>query len=272
MKSTIIAGKAVLIEAVALIEPERSAMRDHFRRHDVTAAQAAIVEAYARLDKGIHDSIDRSGIVPACREGCAWCCRGVKINVSAPEALAIAERLKSTKSELMPAVHAAAERRRNMNTDQYFMAGDPCPFLGSSNECTIYDVRPMACRRHCCLDASECERAVKNPKLKLPVSQHAPANAVGAVSGFALSAALEDANLDFRMFELASAVSVALRDDAAKRWASGELIFELAIRPVDAEDRRIAEEDLERHSPDSGNPNRSVWKSHSKKGRSGGRQ
>jgi len=266
MSSTIIAGKTVPIEAVALLEPERSAMRDHFCRHDVTPAHLAIVEAYARLDEKIQDSINRSGLLPACRAGCAWCCHGVKINVSAPEALVIAERLKSAKNELVPAVQAAAERRRHMNTDQYFVSGEPCPFLGASNECTIYDVRPMACRRHCCLDASECERAVKNPKLKLPVSQHAPANAVGAISGFALAAALEDTNLDFRTFELASAVSVALRDDAAKRWAAGDRIFDLAIRPVDAEDRKIAEADLARYSPNSGSP-KPVWKSHGKKKR-----
>jgi Fe-S-cluster containining protein len=267
VKPTIIAGKAVPIEAVALLEPERRAISAHFHRHDVTASQVAIVEAYARLDEKIQDSINRSGLLPACHEGCAWCCHGVKINVTAPEALVIAERLKSMKNELLPAVQVAADRRCNMNTDQYFMSGEPCPFLGASNECTIYDVRPMACRRHCCLDASECERAVKNPKLKLPVSQHAPANAVGAISGFALAAALEDAKLDFRTFELASAVSVALREDAAKLWFAGERIFDLAIRPVDAEDRRIAEADLARYSPDSGTPNRALWKSHSKKKR-----
>jgi len=49
-------------------------------------------------------------------------------------------------------------------------------------------------------------------------------------------------------------VSVALRDDAAKRWVAGERVFDLAIRPVDAEDRRIAEADLEKYSLDSGWP------------------
>ncbi len=154
-----------------------------------------------------------------------------------------------------------------MNTDQLFISGDPCPFLGPSNDCRIYDVRPMACRRHCCLDSSECERAVKNPKLKLPVSQHAAVNAVGALAGFALAAAMNDIRLDYRTFELAGAVSVAMRADAAERWVAGERIFDGAVRPVDRDDKEIARADLKKYSLNSGRSEGTRWKSHSKKKR-----
>ena len=208
-------------------------------------AHLAIIDAYARLDRKIQTSIDGSGLVPASHQGCAWCCHGVKVNVTALEALAIADRLRSEHEELRAAVQAAAKRRRTMNTDQFFISGDPCPFLGPSNDCKIYDVRPMACRRHCCLDSSECERAVKNPELKLPVSQHAPVNAVGALAGFALAAAMDDVRLDYRTFELASAVSVAMRVDAAERWVAGERIFDGAVRPVDRDDIEVQRLDQE---------------------------
>ena len=219
------------------------------------------------LDQRIRESIVQTGLVPACHKGCAWCCHGVKVTVSIPEALAIAEYLEDGRAELVQKVEAAAQRRRHMNTDQYFFSGETCPFLSVTNDCSIYDVRPMACRRHCCLDSSECERAVKNPKLKLPVSQHAPINALGALSGVALAAATEDAQLDYRTFELATAVCVALRPDTARRWVTGERVFDEAVRPVDNEDREIAKHDLKKYSPDSGESKQTLWKSHSKKKR-----
>ncbi len=254
MKFTTIAGQTIAVEALPLIEPERRAMREPLRQRDAKVAHLAIIDAFGRLDKNIETAIERSGLVPACHQGCAWCCHGVKVNVSALEALAIAERLKSEDDELRTAVQAAAERRRTMNTDQLFLSGDPCPFLDASNGCRIYDVRPMACRRHCCLDASECERAVQQPELKLPVSQHAPANVAGALAGFALAAAIDDARLDYRMFELTSAVSAAMRTDAAQRWIAGERIFDLAVRPVDRDDREIASTDLKKYSLSSARP------------------
>lgn len=267
MKFTTLAGQSLSVEAVPLLEPERQAWREPLRQRDAKRVHLAIIDAYARLDAKIQSTIASSGLVPACHQGCAWCCHGVKINVTALEALAIAERVKREGDELRSAVDAAAERRRTMDTDQLFIARDPCPFLAESGECRIYDVRPMACRRHCCLDSSECERAVKNPELKLPISQHAPINAVGAIAGLALAAAMEDAKLDYRSFELTSAVSIAMRDDATERWVAGERIFDWAVRPVDILDREISKTDMKKYSRDSGQAQASAWRSHSKKKR-----
>jgi Fe-S-cluster containining protein len=267
MKATTIAGKTVPIEALPLLEPERRTLTERLRRRDIESIRIALVDAYERLDQKINDAIETSGLVPACHRGCGWCCHGVKVNVSAPEAILIAEHLSSGNDDLRIAVQAAAERRRNMNTDEYFISGDACPFLGASNECSIYAVRPMACRRHCCLDSSECERAVKNPRLKLAVSQHAPANAAGVIAALALSAAVQDARLDARTFELATAVSLALRDGAARRWAAGERVFDGAVRPVDAEDQAIAKADLSKYSVNPESSAKIPWKSHSKKNR-----
>jgi Fe-S-cluster containining protein len=265
MKFTTIAGQSLSVEAVPLLEPERQALREPLRKRDVKRAHLAIIDAYERLDARIESTIASSGLLPACHRGCEWCCHGVKINVTALEALAIAERVRLEGEQLCLAVKAAAERRHNMNTDQLFNSGDPCPFLGASGECKIYDVRPMACRRHCCLDSSECERAVKNPELKLPVSQHAPISVVGAIAGLALAAAVQDAGLDYRSFELASAVSIALRQDAAQRWVEGDRIFDGAVRPVDVLDREISKADMKKYSPNCARAQSSVWRSHGKK-------
>jgi hypothetical protein len=193
--------------------------------------------------------------------------------VSIPEALVIAERLATSgQGELVQRVVATAERRRTLNTDDLFQRGEPCPFLGQSGECGIYDVRPLACRRHCCLDAKECESAVRQPKHKLPVQQHAAANAAGVMSAIALAAALEDVGLDFRTFELATAVAVGLQKHATESWLSCKSLFEEAVRPVDEIDRKIARTDLAQHTVSTPSLHKKSWKSSSKKKRSASRR
>ena len=108
-KFTVIAGKPLLNEAVPLLEPERSKLRAQLGQRDVTSVHDAMRQAYARLDQGIAAAIVASGLRPACHAGCAWCCRGVKVNVTVPEALIIAEHLKYNDA-LSSAATAAAQR------------------------------------------------------------------------------------------------------------------------------------------------------------------
>src|ERR1039457_2996040 len=115
MKFTTLAGQSLSVEAVPLLEPERQTLCEPLRQREVKRVRLAIIDAYARLDMKIQSTIVSSGLEPACHQGCAWCCHGVKVNVTALEALAIAERVKHEGDELRLAVEAAAERRRNMN-------------------------------------------------------------------------------------------------------------------------------------------------------------
>ena len=89
------------------------------------------------------------------------------------------------------------------------------------------------------MDAKQCERASLSPKLKLPVAQHANANVAGALCAMSWAAALEDAQLDYRTFELTAAVAIALTPGAPDQWIRGDRIFDRALREVDIEDREI---------------------------------
>jgi Fe-S-cluster containining protein len=42
----------------------------------------------------------------------------------------------------------AAYLERDEEEDGYRTKATPCPFLGGDNRCTIYDVRPEACREY----------------------------------------------------------------------------------------------------------------------------
>lgn len=240
MRYATIAGQSLAVEIVPLLEPERSILRESLGHRDRARLLTASLAAYERLENRIQSAIDGSGMTPACHRGCSWCCRGVRVNVTALEALFIAETLNERCSPLREGVRAAADRRRTMNTNQLFESGDCCPFLDSSGRCGIYAIRPAACRRHYCMDERECERSISNPKLKLPVTQHAPANVAGALCAMAWAAAMDDAQLDYRTFELTTAVNVALRPGVAEQWLKGEKVFDAAVREVDREDQAIA--------------------------------
>lgn len=114
----------------------------------------------------------RAGL--ACKEGCAWCCRGVKVDVVAPEALAIAEwMIRSFEpgelAELKADVAAAFEATRELSIDDRHAQQTPCLFLDETGSCGIYPIRPMRCRGHISHDAAACERACKDTNSGLDV-------------------------------------------------------------------------------------------------------
>ena len=102
----------------------------------------------------------------ACRPGCAHCCYQA-VGVSPPEVFAIHEHLLATRSPaemeaVATRIRAADDRTRPLSPDDRQSPDLPCPFLDESR-CTIYEVRPLACRGANSLDASACERTLHDP-------------------------------------------------------------------------------------------------------------
>lgn len=130
-----------------------------------------------------------AGKPPSCHKGCAACCR-MLVPLSAPEAFALGEwvrtrppaeqdriatRFADTKSRLLsqgiwhrllelcngpdqPNDEALEELNR-----AYYALRMPCPFL-QEEVCTIYDVRPAACRELLVTSPPErCEDLINNP-------------------------------------------------------------------------------------------------------------
>ena len=96
----------------------------------------------------------------ACRSGCAWCCYQ-QVGITAPQALHIAERLRSgelimSADEALESLTALDQRIHGVNKFGRLAAAVPCAFLGDDDACTIYDVRPFACRGANSIDADFC--------------------------------------------------------------------------------------------------------------------
>jgi hypothetical protein len=101
---------------------------------------------------------------PACRPGCAECCR-INVGTLAIEGAVVAARLRAQR----PAVDAAAaagrllefhERVRWLEDRERAAERLLCPFLDADARCTIHAFRPLACRGVSSLDPAECRRAL----------------------------------------------------------------------------------------------------------------
>jgi Fe-S-cluster containining protein len=238
-------------EAMAFFRGERDAARQGLAAGRSPSEVAALATVPAeRLDVLVADLVrDRP---PACKQGCACCCHGLKVDVSAPEAIAIAEFLRGlTPEELAQTSEQMAEEAeyaRTLDVEARWREQTPCAFLeDESGECVIYDVRPFACRAHTSMSVEQCERAAADPTRGTAVDKHLVPASVFGMAKSAILVACHEAGLDTRGFELTNAVAVALNEPAAaERWACGEPVFDAAVIPSDEHDAESALRNLAR--------------------------
>jgi Fe-S-cluster containining protein len=169
----------------------------------------------------------------ACKAGCAFCCYGVQVHVTAPEVLALARGFRETLSAAQVAmvlerVKRHADTIRGMSLGERLRARTPCPLLDeNSNYCSVHQARPMRCRAHHSLDVGDCEAAAFHPDESRSITRDPDVidGHEAMISG--QENALVAAGLDARSFELSLALEVALtHEDAAERWARGERLFD----------------------------------------------
>jgi Fe-S-cluster containining protein len=122
----------------------------------------------------------------------------------------------------------------------------PCVFLDqSAGQCSIYQVRPLACRQHHSVDVFECERAAADGSGESRVHSRALIDSIWGVARSAVRYACQDAGLDDRPFELTNAVAFAMKSPEARElWKRGERVFDAARIPSDDEDQALAVRDL----------------------------
>ncbi|MFT3821849.1 MAG: YkgJ family cysteine cluster protein [Rubrivivax sp.] len=73
----------------------------------------------------------------ACRKGCAACCH-MNVTITAVEAERLARASGRRKASLVSTVHHAPTE----------FDGRPCPFLDGQGVCSVYEDRPLSCRKH----------------------------------------------------------------------------------------------------------------------------
>ncbi|MDX1647420.1 MAG: hypothetical protein R3304_09775 [Longimicrobiales bacterium] len=185
------------------------------------------------LSEEVHAGADRAMLPDMTRRDAAEtvpCPAGGQgtIGVTAPEAIAIAEHIQR---ELPQAEQEEILRRARANAaDLPYAAarGDtatPCALQGGDCVCLTYRTRPLRCRPlHATELLQRLDRRTSDLHEEAARTAHAKLVAEGIEEGYA--GALETLGLDGNVYELNSALAVALSmDDVARRWLNAEPVF-----------------------------------------------
>lgn len=202
---------------------------------DTVALALNAMAATARLIEGLLARAPAASGSVACRTGCDHCCYQA-VGVTPPEALAIADHLRRTRSpdELARiTAHLAdcREKTRGLTLAERFSPEHPCPFLEAAR-CTIYDVRPLSCRGMNSLDADDCATRLRDASARAAFiadgaggrSFMEPIRAFHAVSAGLQLALWELYDLDVRPLDLTAAVHLLLTspESVVVAWLRGE--------------------------------------------------
>lgn len=151
--------------------------------------------------------------MPDCATGCAHCCH-LRVEATEPEVFHIAQHLAAELADTLDTL--SARLRQHVTQAQANMARQPCGFL-VQERCSIYSVRPTACRKAHSLSVQHC--TTLSPQI--PQNLHLLLDAEALVAGTARADA--DVQLSASAHELNAAVLAALTDPTAKeRWYHGD--------------------------------------------------
>ncbi len=158
-----------------------------------------------------------------CQKGCATCCT-LRVLATAPEIFLIAKAIKANpelRTVLPDRIFAADTVTRDLDEPGRVKLRRQCPFILSAGACSIYSVRPLACRGHASYSVKDCVDAAKGLAVEIAYSE--PHQLVRSLVQNSLQSALREHNLAWGVFELNHALTIALNDDAAlDHWLSGK--------------------------------------------------
>jgi len=222
-------------------EGARQLTRAHLLRADATSDRgafqaamedlgAALAEAYERqfAEQRTRDpELEKRVAAVECRRGCSFCCHmnvGVTILEAARITAALRDGLHRERCDAVLAADSRLERRRAQERLAMKLL---CPLL-VDGACSIYEIRPIACRALLSLSARLCEQEVEAREAggaaRVPTLVTPRLIAAGYISGEV--AALEDLGLASHLVELTAAVALLLREPATlDRWLDGQDAF-----------------------------------------------
>ena len=196
------------------------------------------VQAFDSFDGNVAIQIEDMPAL-ACHQGCAACC-DLRVAATAPEILLIAQYVVATRPaffriglDLAHRVARDASITSGLDDEQRLALRRPCPFI-ENGLCLVYRARPLACRGHASYDKSGCAEAVADRDHEALVSM--PHFLVRCVVQNALLASLRDAGLAWGLYELNSALNLALTNPGAEAaWrAGGDPLAGASIAGADA--------------------------------------
>ncbi len=177
---------------------------------------------------------------PDCKKGCSACCNE-RVFLNPAELVTIAAFLMRTlKRGALERMKRRVARLAKLveveNIEEWWRNERPCPLL-VANDCSVYSIRPIACRGRHSLDAKTCELDSPEGSKCLTGPQLIEAKIVTEAMS-----ETEAAGADSRPVELIVGLDEALNGNGAAVWVSRGRGFPRATKVVDDEiDSRIKE-------------------------------
>ncbi|MBT5433933.1 MAG: YkgJ family cysteine cluster protein [Alphaproteobacteria bacterium] len=203
-----------------------AAMFAHTRALEKILGHHRDCERGSAVARAYHVGIERSQQASpperavACRAGCSLCCHNW-VSVTAPEVLLIARELHGREhgGGMAAAVHQAATAGLGLDRDELLERRLACPLL-VDGLCSIYPVRPLACRSFFSFSLEACQKVFDLKGEDVPKPRNAMV--LWGVHDRCLWAALKAQGLPHQTYELSHALSLMLQhDDAEGAWLGG---------------------------------------------------
>lgn len=210
------------LQAARAAEGERRAAALADLHRDTVLLVDALTEEYFATDP--EGATTRARI--ACAKGCSFCCH-TNVEVTILEAIAVAHHV-GRRADLAASALATAPKVARMPPWIRYDLRIPCAFL-REGACSIYDVRPRACRAHVSYSAASCEEVLTSGDSKSlpPMVTFGWPRTVSKAIGHGTLHAMEHERLQAVTVELNAAVALLLeRPDAVDGWMRGETVFE----------------------------------------------
>ncbi len=188
------------------------------------------VHFYKRVDAALSGIEIPDDLSIACGQGCSYCCN-YHVHVSAPEAFAIATHLRvKWKPDRVDEVKASLAKNlevvKGKTVDEHVATNVRCAFLSPEAACSIYEVRPVACRKHHSFDVEPCRVTFDDPTSEDAAPQSVERLAIAHGLFTSSVASMEIEGMDAARYEMSAAVLEALTDPSAiKRWRLGQNSF-----------------------------------------------
>jgi len=195
---------------------------------DLNVILSQAIQSYDTLVEEIKAQRPPSGPF-ACGQGCNTCCSQPELSLSAVEVFGIAEHIEKTfgATELENVRHrldllkTAKEKTAGTSPQPLY----ECPLL-TEQGCSVYDVRPFACRGHHSYDLAQCEEAKRSGFTVPVIHQYGEQVSAAQMVVVALRQSLLENNLESGLLDLHLALKIALDDPLARRrWLDGETVF-----------------------------------------------
>jgi Fe-S-cluster containining protein len=195
-------------------------LRSAKNRQDLKAVYSNV---HKWTDEAFNSELSRSGMTIACCAGCYYCCY-LKVDVQPGEIFLIADFVRNRFPEVrrIKILNKAKENWKKiepLTSEQHLNAALPCPLL-EEGKCSVYSVRPNACRQAHSMRAEPCKKFVENPETSEEFAELITnVKAATSIISLGTSIAFEKAGYDSQPYDLNAALIQALENPRAeKRW------------------------------------------------------